>query len=82
MNRMATEGALGQTIPVHSGITPGSGPAHLSLFGYDPLEFEVGRGVIEAIKLAAEAYGISFNEFCSQLERFGHGTTVGLNALF
>jgi 2,3-bisphosphoglycerate-independent phosphoglycerate mutase len=48
MNRLAAEGCLGQMIPVGYGITPGSGPGHLSLFGYDPLRFDIGRGVLEA----------------------------------
>ncbi|MSQ35533.1 MAG: 2,3-bisphosphoglycerate-independent phosphoglycerate mutase [Dehalococcoidia bacterium] len=48
LDRLVEQGTLGQTLPVGYGITPGSGPGHLALFGYDPLRFEVGRGVIEA----------------------------------
>ena len=49
MNRLAKEGMVGLMHPVGIGISPGSGPGHLGLFGYDPIKYLIGRGVLEAV---------------------------------
>jgi 2,3-bisphosphoglycerate-independent phosphoglycerate mutase len=54
LDDLAAEGATGLVEPVGPGITPGSGPGHLGLFGYDPERFELGRGALSAAGLDFE----------------------------
>jgi len=49
LDRLVLEGCCGRFDPVGPGLTPGSGPGHLGLFGYDPTEYEIGRGVLSAV---------------------------------
>jgi len=56
LDRLASEGVTGLLEPVGPGITPGSGPGHLALFGYDPLEFVLGRGALSAAGLDVELH--------------------------
>ncbi|MGA2284721.1 MAG: 2,3-bisphosphoglycerate-independent phosphoglycerate mutase [Dehalococcoidia bacterium] len=70
LDRLAADGLCGLTVPVGIGITPGSGPGHLALFGYDPLQYKVGRGVLEAL-------GIDFDLRREDLAARGNFCTVG-----
>ena len=69
LHRLAAHGACGLLRHVAPGITPGSGPGHLGLFGYDPLRYLVGRGVLEAL-------GIEFDLRAGDVAARGNFCTV------
>jgi len=64
MDAIADRGALGLSVPVACGVTPGSGPGHLSLFGYDPIVYQVGRGVLSALGIE---FDVTRRDVCARL---------------
>jgi len=54
LNRIARDSLCGLTDPVSPGITPGSAPGHLAIFGYDPVKYSIGRGIVEALGIDLE----------------------------
>ena len=74
LDRLASESICGMQYTVSPGITPGSAPGHMSLFGYDPLAYPLGRGIVEALGLDIEVGPgdvVARGNFCT-VDETGH----------
>ncbi len=68
LDALAAKSICGFTVPITPGITPGSGPGHLGVFGYDPCRFIIGRGVLEALGIDFDLHAqdvAARGNFCS-----------------
>jgi len=74
LDKLAAQSALGLSQPAGPGITVGSGPGHLAIFGYDPVEYEIGRGALEAL-------GVDFELCPEDVAARGNFCTVDENGL-
>lgn len=76
LDALAARSALGRSLPVDCGVTPGSGPGHMGLFGYDPAleQHQIGRGVLEAL-------GIDYDMKPGEIAARGNFATIGADGL-